>query len=457
MALSAAVLTALRDAVGAEQVLTDAAACWPYGYDNSRRHAPPGAVCFATSHEAVVGVLRTCHAHRIPLVARGRGTGTTGATVPLDHAIVLSLERMQRIVRVDPDNRAMVVEPGVLNQQVQEAAAAHGFFWPPDPTSSAYCTIGGNLAYNSAGPRAVKYGTPRENTLALRAVTGSGMELRCGAYTTKGVVGYDLTRLLIGSEGTLAVITEATLKLTPLPQAKRVLRAVYADMRSAAAAVSRIMAQPVIPCALEFIDGAAITAIRNYAQCDLPATAGALLMIEIDGLQENLDALTQPVEHAAQGAGLLEFRAARDAQESAALWAARKALSPALRTLAPKKINEDIVVPVAAMAELVEGLAELSARFGVKIVNFGHAGNGNIHVNLLTHPEQMDAAHECLACVFALVLRLNGTLSGEHGVGLEKRPYVAQELDAQSLRLMRDIKGVFDPHNILNPGKTLPE
>ena len=171
MALSAAVLTALRDAVGAEQVLTDAAACWPYGYDNSRRHAPPGAVCFATSHEAVVGVLRTCHAHRIPLVARGRGTGTTGATVPLDHAIVLSLERMQRIVRVDPDNRAMVVEPGVLNQQVQEAAAAHGFFWPPDPTSSAYCTIGGNLAYNSAGPRAVKYGTPRENTLALRAVT----------------------------------------------------------------------------------------------------------------------------------------------------------------------------------------------------------------------------------------------------------------------------------------------
>lgn len=208
-------LVALRQYVGAENLLTDESECWNYGYDNSRRHVLPQAVAFATTHEQVQKIVQLCNQHNVALTARGRGTGTTGASVPTQAGLVLSLERMDKILRIDPDNRLMIVEPGVTNKVVQDAAAEHGFFWPPDPTSAAFCSVGGNLAYNSAGPRAVKYGTPRENTLGLRAVTGHGEELRTGTHTTKGVVGYDLTRLLIGSEGTLAIITEAALKLTP--------------------------------------------------------------------------------------------------------------------------------------------------------------------------------------------------------------------------------------------------
>ncbi|OGT21300.1 MAG: dimethylmenaquinone methyltransferase [Gammaproteobacteria bacterium RBG_16_57_12] len=445
--------------VGPEQLFTEAADCWPYGMDNSRRHALPAYVVLPTSHEQVQRVVALCHQQRIPLVARGRGTGTTGASVPIHGGVVLSSERMNRILSIDPANRVMVVEPGVTNQEVQDAAAAHGFFWPPDPTSAAFCSIGGNLAYNSAGPRAVKYGTPRENTLGLRAVTGTGEAIRTGVYTSKGVVGYDLTRLLIGSEGTLAVITEATLRLTPLPAAKRTLQAVYRDMHTAAAAVSRIMAQPVIPCALEFIDARAIEMIRNYSQAKLPQQAGALLMIEVDGSPASLEEAVQAVSQAAAGEGLLDLAIAQSQQEVDALWATRKALSPALRTIAPKKINEDVVVPVSHMAELIDGLEQLARRHGITIVNFGHAGNGNIHVNLLINPDdplQMHAAEHCLDEVFDLVLCLRGTLSGEHGVGMEKQAFVGREIDPATLALMRQIKQVFDPHNILNPDKMFP-
>ena len=452
-------LTALRHSLGPANVLSDPADCWPYGYDNSRRHTLPEAVAFATDHAQVTAVVKLCAQHRVPLVARGRGTGTTGATVPVKGGVVLALERMDRILAIDVDNRVMVVQPGVTNQAIQEAAGAHGFFWPPDPTSAAFCTVGGNLAYNSAGPRAVKYGTPRENTLGLRAVTGAGTEIRTGVYTTKGVVGYDLTRLLIGSEGTLAVITEATLKLTPLPETKRMLQGIYRDMHSAARAVSRIMAQPVIPCALEFIDGRAIAMIRDYAQIPLPQEAGALLMIEVDGQHASIAAAVDSVAAAARGDGLLEIKAAQTPEESAGLWATRKALSPALRTIAPKKINEDVVVPVSRMAELIGGLEALSREFAITIVNFGHAGNGNIHVNLLVNPDdpdEMRRAECCLDRVFELVLQLNGTLSGEHGVGIEKRDFIAREIAPPTLELMRGIKQLFDPGGILNPDKTLP-
>jgi len=376
-------IDALRQALPPDQLLTEPGDCWPYGYDNSRQQALPEAVAFATGAEQVQAVVRLCHEHGVPLTARGRGTGTTGATVPVRGGVVLSLERMDRILEIDPDNRLMVVQPGVTNQAVQDAAAAHGFFWPPDPTSAAFCTVGGNLAYNSAGPRAVKYGTPRENTLGLRAVSGDGRLLRTGVYTTKGVVGYDLTRLIIGSEGTLAVITEATLKLTPLPAARRTLQAVYRDMGDAARAVAAIMAQPTIPCALEFMDRGAIEMIRRYSEANLPEGAGALLMIEVDGPEDCVDSAAETVTRAARVDGALSVEVARSEAEVKALWATRKALSPALRNVAPKKINEDVVVPVSHIPTLIEGLEALSQRFGITIVNFGHAGNGNIHVNLL--------------------------------------------------------------------------
>jgi D-lactate dehydrogenase len=372
---------------------------------------------------------------------------------------VLTFERMDRILRIAPEDRLAVVQPGVLNEQLQQAIAPLGFFWPPDPTSAASCTIGGNLAYNSAGPRAVKYGTPRDNTLGLIAISGRAERLRTGVLTTKGVVGYDLTRLIIGSEGTLALITEATLKLTPLPEAKLTIRAAYADVQSAASAVSAIMAQPIIPCALEIMDAAALRAVERHAGLDLPEGAGALLMIEVDGAASCLQEAAAAVATAARIEGLIELRQATEQAEVAALWKTRKALSPALRHIAPKKINEDVVVPVSRMGDFIDGLARLSQALGVQIVNFGHAGNGNIHVNLLLDPDEpraLAAAEGCLDAVFGMVLDLGGTLSGEHGVGLAKRDFVAREIDARTLGVMREIKRVFDPSNILNPGKGFP-
>jgi len=427
-----------------------------YSYDNSRRHAAPDAVVFPTEHAQVEALVRACRAYGVPVIARGRGTNTTGATVPVDGGVVVSFERMNRIVRIDPDNRLAVVEPGVLNADLQKALAPHGFFWPPDPSSAPWCSVGGNIACNSAGPRAVKYGTPRENTLGLRAVAGSGEGFRCGTYTSKGATGYDLTRLLIGSEGTLALITEATLKLIPKPSAVRTLRATYRDVGSAARAVARIMAQPVTPCALEFIDDVALKLAHAHGGDSVPL-AGAMLMIEVDGEPATLDSAVDAVGAAARGDGLEELRVAQSADETRALWAARKALSPAQRTISPHKINEDVVVPVSHLPALVDGIKRFAAKHDVLIVTFGHAGNGNLHVNLLPRDDaERKRAHACLAEVFALVIELEGTLSGEHGIGLAKREFMPLAVPATTLELMRNVKAAFDPDGVLNPGKLLP-
>ncbi|MGI9263285.1 MAG: FAD-binding oxidoreductase [Gammaproteobacteria bacterium] len=458
--INTALLDDLRVQLGSDAVLTDAADRWAYGVDNSRRQTLPCAVLLPQNQESVADILRLCHRYETPVTVRGRGTGTAGAAVPEEDGIVLSTERMNRILRVDAANRVAVVETGVTNDQLQVAAGEQGFFWPPDPTSAAYCSIGGNLGCNSAGPRAVKYGTPRENTLGLKAVTGEGDCLTTGCYTTKGVVGYDLTRLLIGSEGTLAVITEATLKLTPLPEAVITMRAIYRDIESAAAAVSAIMAQPLVPRVLEFMDGSSIQMIRGYDGDNLPKDAGAMLIIEADGDVPSLARSADILESAAGNPGLVEFRKAADAREAAQLWSCRKALSPALRQVAPGKINEDVVVPVSKMAQFVERLERLSRDYDVRIVNFGHAGNGNIHVNLLGNtadPEIRSTMERCLSEIFRTVLELGGTLSGEHGIGYDKREFVGLEIDAVTLDLMRRIKHQFDPKDILNPGKLFPE
>lgn len=427
-----------------------------YSYDNSRLSALPDAVVFPTSHDQVEALVRACREFCVPLIGRGRGTNTTGATVPVEGGVVVSFERMNRILRIDPDNRLAVVEPGVLNGDLQKALQPYGFFWPPDPTSSPWCSIGGNLACNSAGPRTVKYGSPRENTLGLRAVAGTGEGFRCGTYTSKGATGYDLTRLLIGSEGTLALITEATLKLTPKPSGLRTLRATYRDVSSAAHSVARIMAQPVTPCALEFIDDVALRLARDHGGDSVPM-AGAMLMIEVDGEPDTLAGAAEAVSRAARGDGLESLEVAQTAEETQALWSARKALSPAQRTISPNKINEDVVVPVSRLPELVDGVKKLSAKHEVLIVSFGHAGNGNLHVNLLPRDDaERERAHACLADVFALVIQLEGTLSGEHGIGMAKRPFMTLALEPSTLDLMRAVKHAFDPDGLLNPGKLLP-
>jgi len=435
-----------------------------YGYDNSRRQALPDAVALPVDAAQVQALVRACRAHRVPVVARGRGTNTTGAAVPVEGGVVVSFERMQRILEIRPGDRCAVVEPGVLNGDLQRALAPHGLFWPPDPTSADYSTIGGNLACNAGGPRAVKYGASRDNVLALVAVTGAGELVHCGSATTKGATGYDLQRLLVGSEGTLALIVEATLKLTPAPAQRRTLRALYRDVDTAAAAVARLMAQPVAPSMLEFMDGDCVRLAREHmlANADgveLPAEAGAMLLVEADGDADTLPYAVEALARAAEGEGLVAIDDAADEAMRARLWSARKALSPALRTLAAGKLNEDVVVPVSRIPELVAGVQALARESGLPIVTFGHAGNGNLHVNILfepSDPAQVERAHAAMGRVFALALALGGTLSGEHGIGLAKREFMPQAVDPPTLQLMRQLKAVFDPDGILNPGKLLP-
>ena len=444
---------------------TDASERLTYAFDNSRREAMPDAVALPRTAADVQAIVRACRAHRVPVIARGRGTNTTGATVPVYGGVVVSFERMDGIVEIRPGDRCVVVQPGVLNGDLQAALAAHGLFWPPDPTSAAYSTVGGNLACNAGGPRAVKYGACRDNVLALTAVTGAGDLIVCGTATTKGSTGYDLHRLLVGSEGTLALIVEASLRLTPMPTARAALRATYRDVASAAEAVARLMAQPVTPSMLEFMDGDAVALARQHmldttGGSDLPADAGALLMIEADGEAATLPAAIDALSRAACGDGALSIDAAPDEAARARLWAARKALSPALRTLSPGKINEDVVVPVSRIPRLVTGVQQLSREFALRIVTFGHAGNGNLHVNLMFDPADADQrarADAAMARVFALALSLGGTLSGEHGIGMAKRDFMTQAITRETLDVMRGLKRVFDPDGILNPGKLLPD
>lgn len=449
-------ITDLLNVFPPDRLYTDPVDCYSYAYDNSRKIFPPDAVLFPLSADEVKQTVLLCNRYRIPLIPRGRGTGTAGGSLAEFGGIALSLERMQNIISVDPANRVVVAQPGVLNQAVQEATKPYGFFWPPDPSSAAFSSIGGNIATSAGGPHAVKYGTTREHVLGLKAVTGTGDLITTGCYTTKGVVGYDLTRLLIGSEGTLAVITEATLKLTALPDAVAGITAHFRDLTTCTTAIIKIMALPQLPSALEFLDSGSLNLIRGHYPDMLPINANAMLMIETDGSSSDISDTVAAILTACQSDGLIQ---AGRVENTATLWKARKALSPLLREIAPRKINEDVVVPVNTLPQFLNGLSLLSARYRLHNVNFGHAGNGNIHVNLLINPddaEETARAECCLNEIFDLVIKLRGTLSGEHGVGSEKRAYITKEIDCATLDLMRNIKRLFDPNNILNPGKLFP-
>lgn len=457
MPLTPAFLDRLHATFPADAVATGETERRACARDNSRHAQMPDAVVFPTTHDQVEALVRACREHRMPLTARGGGTSSTGASVPMAGGVVACFTRMNRILRIAPDDRLAVVEPGVTNEALQQALAPHGFFWAPDPGSAPWCAVGGNLACNASGPRAVKYGSTRDNVLGLAAVAGTGGSFRAGTHTTKDSTGYDLTRLLIGSEGTLALITEATLKLTPRPAAVRSLRASYTDAGAAARAVARIMAQPVTPSALEFMDALALKLARDHQPEAGVPEADALLMIEVDGEPETLDVAAHAVARAARGDGLTDLVVATDAAQTAALWAARKALSLAQRAATQHKVNEDVVVPVSRLPELVNGVRRLAEKHAVPIVSFGHAGNGNLHVNFLPRDvDEIERAYAALPELFALVIALEGTLSGEHGIGVVKREFMPLALPATTLDLMRGIKAAFDPDGILNPGKLLP-
>ncbi len=442
-----------------EQLLRDPANCLSYSYDNGRHQAQPSGVVLAETVEQVQHTLRCCHDYQVPVTARGRGTGTPGGATPVPGGLILSLERLTNIRDFNPANRSLRIEAGVLNQTVQDLAATKNLFWPPDPSSAAYCTIGGNIATNGGGPRAVKYGTTRDNVLAIRAVTGTGALIETGFTTAKASCGFDLGRLLIGSEGTLAIIVEATLKLSPLQPSIATLQVWFDSENQAAHLVAELLQSPVIPCAVEFMDSACLDLLRRHRSLAIPTHANALLMIEIDGLTETLPEAVALINALCRQGGSLSIDSALTTAARASLWLIRKTLSPTLRLAAAYKINEDVVVPINQLPALLKYLKNLATRYAFTMVNFGHLGSGNLHVNVLLN--HLDATiqlrvNQYLAELFQGVLALGGCLSGEHGIGIDKQPYVAQAICAQTLTLMKAVKAQFDPRHILNPGKFFP-
>ncbi|MBF0096230.1 MAG: FAD-binding protein [Magnetococcales bacterium] len=452
-------IDALRHRLSPAQVLQGAAEREAYAWDNTGIRFPPWAVVLAESRADVEHTLRLCQEAQIPVIPRGAGTGNVGGALAVAGGIILSVQRMNRIVELSVPDRLVLVEPGVVHAQLQAQLHKVGLFWPPDPSSSRSCSIGGNLAMCAAGANAVRYGVTRDWVLGLQAVLMDGSVLHTGGRTTKGVVGYDLTRLLLGSEGTLAVLTQATLKLAPLPECRRLLRVVFASVQEATEGVCALMAEGEAPTAIEFLDGSALALLRQSGEVTIPEQGGAMLLVELSGSVAGMASQLAAVLARLQPLPCIELLQAAP-EEAASIWAARYALSPALKRLAPKRINEDVVVPVSRLPDLMAGVAALSQESGIPIVNFGHAGNGNIHVNLLVDPaqaEQMALVEPILARLFRLVLDLQGTLSGEHGVGIQKKPYIAWEVDPLSLRLQTELKRVFDPQGLLNPGKIFPD
>jgi glycolate oxidase len=374
--------------------------------------------------------------------------------------VVLVLTKMNRVLQIDPENLLAVVEPGVVTYHLQQEVEKIGLFYPPDPASLKSSTIGGNVAECAGGPRAVKYGVTKDYVLGLEVVLPTGEIITTGVQTVKSVVGYDLTKLLVGSEGTLGIITKIILRLLPLPKAKRTMLAMFPDIEAAATTVSQIISSRIIPATLEFMDNATIRCVEDYLHMGLPVEAGALLIIEVDGAPEVLNREIGEIQKICQANRAIDTKVAKDDQEAEELWKARRAVSSAVAKLNPTKINEDVTVPRSKVANLLRQMEAISKKHNLMIVNFGHAGDGNIHVNVMIDqrkPGEEERAHAAVKEIFEAALGLGGTLSGEHGIGITKAPYLAMELGDMGVEVMKRIKRSFDPNNILNPGKIFPD
>ena len=462
MPLPSDFVEALRAVVGAEFVRTDAAAREAYGTDGMKRGRPADAVVLPDGADQVSAILKLCSTHRVPVVPRGAGTGYTGGAVPLHGGVVLSLERMNRILEIDEENLVAVVEPNVITGTIQDAVERVGLFYPPDPASLRLSVIGGNVAECAGGPRAFKYGTTKQYVLGLQAVLPNGDIIATGGKVVKNVVGYDLTHLLVGSEGTLAVITRIILRLVPKPPVQSTLRATFATIADATRAVSNVIKARVIPASLELIDGDSLDAVATYlkARSLAPAGTGALLLLEVDGLSASVVEEAARCEQACRDAGATEVLRARDEAEREAIWQVRRELSPALKTITPIKFNHDVVVPKGRIPQLFELVERLKRDYRLRIPCFGHAGDGNIHVNIMVTPgddDEMRRAREAERLLFEGVVALEGSISGEHGIGFTKAKYLSLELDPPTIEIMKAVKRAFDPDNILNPGKIFPD
>jgi glycolate oxidase len=442
--------------VGKENVLTSIEERHCYSYDASKLKAVPDCVVFPSNTDQIAALLRLANLKRFSVVPRGAGSGMVGAAVPSGGGVVVVLTRLNRILEIDSDNMVAIVEPGVITGELQKAVSELGLFYPPDPASLQFSTLGGNVAMCAGGPRAVKYGVTRDYVLGLEAVLPTGSVLRTGVRTMKGVVGYDLTRLLVGSEGTLGIFTKIILRLIPAPEGARTMTAAFPRLDGAAVAVCDIIRQKIIPSALELMDQSTIRVVENYKRFGLPTSAEALLIIEVDGREKVLDDDVAKIRDICLACGASEVEVASTQDDRERFWQARRSISPALGQIKPDKINEDITVPRTKIPALIRCIGALAAKYSLVIVNFGHAGDGNIHTNIMLdrrNPDELRRAEKAIEELFRRVLELGGTLSGEHGIGIAKSPFFKWEVGQEGFDAMWRIKQALDPLNILNPGK----
>ncbi|RLB55686.1 MAG: FAD-linked oxidase [Deltaproteobacteria bacterium] len=419
--------------------------------------ATPGAVVTATSTEEVAAVLRAARDHGVPVTPRTGGTSRVGGAIPTAGGILLSLAQMDRIRTIDPRDMVAVVGPGAVTGAVHEAADEAGLFYAPDPNSADSCTIGGNVATNAAGPRTFKYGVTRDHVLGLEVVTGTGEILRVGRQTRKGVTGYDLTALMVGSEGTLGIVTEATVRLLPRPEAVATLLVLFEDESQIPGAVLAMATAGAAPRCVELLDALTLDVLRPDAKVPIPTSAKAMLIVEVDGDASDLDRMLQRTGDVLMDQGASDVLVAQNGSDRDRLWAARRQMSVSVRRLANHKLSEDVVVPPARLPELLSAVREIGERQELKVPAYGHAGDGNLHVNFLWDDDdekrRVDAG---IVQLFERVVGLGGTLSGEHGLGITKAPYLGLEQSDAVIRVQRQIKDVFDPAGILNPGKMFP-
>jgi glycolate oxidase len=431
-----------------------------YSYDAANRKYLPDLVVHPVSAEEISAILKLANREGIPVVPRGAGCGFSGGAVPIRGGIVLVITRMNRILRIDADNLIAVVEPGVVTKKLQSAVEKIGLFYPPDPASLEYCTLGGNIAECAGGPRAFKYGVTREYILGLEVVLPTGEIITTGSQVMKNVVGYDLTRLIIGSEGTLGIVTKIIIKLIPLPSNRRILQAIFSKAEHATQAVASIIKKRIIPSTIEFIDQASINAVEDYLKIGLPRHSQALLVIEIDGHPHQVEDDSRVIENICRKLGAEKVIIAKNQEEEEEIWKVRRSVSPAIARVRNTKLNEDVVVPRSKIPELISYAEELSKTLEVIIICFGHAGDGNIHVNFMYNKEDEEESKRIYSAVdklFDKVIALGGSISGEHGIGFTKSPYITRELSPQNIEIMKRIKKAFDPNNILNPGKIFPD
>ena len=449
----------LEQAIGKKYVYTDPERLEAYNFDGTEHRFLPDMVVEPETTEQISALMKLASAHHVPVIPRGAATGLSGGALAIHGGVILSLLRMNKILEIDEINMIAVVQPGVINLHLHEAVEAKGLYYPPDPASYETSSIGGNISEDAGGPHCYKYGTTRDYVLGLKVVLPDGTIMNTGVKTRKGVVGYDLTNLIIGSEGTLATVTEATLRLIPLPSKIVTLLSFFPDTNSLIASLAGMTKSRIVPAALEFLDPACVNTIRDQISLNIPEESATLLIIDLDGEPGELDRQIEIVGENCLENMALDVLIAESSERRKGLWDVRRKLRDLIKEGNDFKRAEDVTVPISKIAELIEGCEKIAEKFGLDNYNFGHLGDGNVHVNLTNREKDSDVitrGEKAAEQIFRLTLQLGGTISGEHGIGILKQPFLGLELSKKSIRLQQQIKKVFDPLNILNPGKIFP-